>query len=361
MLSVISSACAAEERFYLGTFTGRAGSEGIYTGTINSESGTLGPISLAAPCDSPGFLASSPDGKFLYAADQAGVGAFAVRPDGSLTLLNNVSSGGSGACHLWVDATGRDVLVANYGSGNVACIQTNPGGSLGKQTSSIQFAGSGPDPKRQQKPFAHSIYTDPANRVAYSCDLGSDNIWVMNFDAGKGMLTLAEPPAVRVPPGSGPRHLALHPNGKFAYSVNELDLSVTTFARNGETGALTALDTVSALDSGASREGATAAEIFCHPSGKWLYSSNRGPDSISVFSIAADGHPALLEAVRAQVKTPRGFGIDPAGRWLIAAGQEDGKIAVFRIDQETGLLTPAGKSAPVPSPVCVLFAPGAGR
>ncbi len=287
--------------------------------------------------------------------------AFAIQADGALTPLNHAPSGGTGACHIWTDATGRDVLVANYGSGTIACIQTNADGSLSRQTAQVRFSGSGPDPIRQQKPFAHSIYTDPSNRFVYSCDLGTDNVWIFHFDAKNGTLTPAEPPCAKVPPGSGPRHLAFHPNGRFAYSINELGMSVTAFTRDTESGALLPGATVSDLEPNTPRQGATAAEIFCHPSGKWLYSTNRGPDNIAVFSIGEDGKLALLNDVPALVKVPRSFAIDPSGRWLIAAGQQDNKVAVFAIDPHTGRPTETSQSASAPSPVCVLFAPGVAR
>lgn len=361
LLAMLSaSAFAADATFYLGTYTKPGKSQGIYVGTLDTTTGKLGPLELAGEVKSPSFVALSPDGRFLYAAMESGggsVGAFAVGAEGKLTALNEQPSGGGGACHVWVDATGKNVFVANYGGGNIAAFQTKADGALGERTAFVQFTGSGPNLKRQEKPHGHAIYTDATNKFVYACDLGTDKVWIFKFDASKGTLTPAEPVFGQVPPGGGPRHLALHPNGRFAYANNELTMSVTAFARNETTGALTALHTLPTLPEGASAQGASTAEIFCHPSGKWLYVSNRGHDSIATYAIGADGKLSWIEAAPAQVKVPRGFGIDPSGQWLIAAGQNDDKIAVLKIDAATGKLSPTDQTAEVGSPVCVLFAP----
>jgi 6-phosphogluconolactonase len=343
-----------EAPFYLCSCKKKAEGGGIWAGSIDTETGALGPVTLAAPLESAGYLAFSPDGRFLHATTGDGVAAFAVGPGGGLTPLNERHSGGENACHVCTDGTGQYVLVANYSSGNIACFRTGPDGSLGERTALAQYEGSGPHPERQREPYAHSVYTDPANRFVYSCDLGTDNVWVFEFDAARGALVPATPPSARVPPGSGPRHLAFHPRREFAYVCNELALTVTAFARHPGTGALTPLETVSA----GREKGATLAGIFCHPNGKWLYVSNRGPDTIAVFAIGPGGGLTRIQDAPAHVKMPRGFGIDPSGRWLIAAGQSDDTIAVLKIDRETGRLSPAGRTAKVGSPICVLFAPG---
>jgi 6-phosphogluconolactonase len=351
---------AAEATFFLGTYTNNPQSKGIYVGKLDTETGKLSPLALAGEAKSPSFLALSPNGQFLYAAIESGggsVGAFAVGPDGKLTKLNEVSSGGSGACHVWVDATGRNVLVANYGGGSLASFQTKPDGSLVEPAASfIQLTGTGPDAKRQDKPHAHSIYTDPANGFVYACDLGTDKVWIYKLDPDKGTLTPNAPPAGTVPPGAGPRHLAFHPNGKFAYVNNEMGMSVTAFSRDAASGALSALHTLPTLPDGASATGASTAEIFCHPTGKWLYVSNRGHDTIAVYAIGADGKLTWIENAPAQVAIPRGFGIDPTGKWLITAGQNDHKIAVLKIDPASGKLTATDQTVEVGAPVCVLFA-----
>jgi len=358
MFSAMSHAAAL--RFYVGTYTNKPASKGIYTGVIDSETGKLGPVTLAGEAANPSFLALSPSGKFLYAAMEAATSsaaAFRVQPDGSLASLNSLPAP-AGACHISTDHTGGNIFVAGYGGGSIACFHANPDGSLDKQTAFVQFSGSGPDPRRQTKPYAHSIYADPADRFVYSCDLGTDHVWIFKFDATTGTLPPNDPPAAKVPPGGGPRHLAFHPGGRFVYVNNEMGQSVTTFARDAATGALTPLQTLSSLPAGIHTTGmVTTSEIFCHPSGKWLYVSNRGHDSIATYAIAADGMLTWLDDAPSPVKMPRGFAIDPTGRWLIAAGQDDNKITVLKIDQDTGKLSPTGEFADVGIPVCVIFAP----
>lgn len=358
LAALTSAALAADATFYLGTYTKAGMSKGIYVGKLNTDTGKLAPLELAAEAANPSFVALSPNGKNLYAVAEAGgggVSAFSVGADGKLAKLNEQPTGGAGTCHVWVDATGKTVFAANYSGGSIAAFQTKGDGSLGERTAFVQFEGSGPDPRRQKQSYGHSIYTDAANRFAYSCDLGSDNVWIFSLDAAKGTLTPTNPPSGKVPPGSGPRHFAIHPNGKFAYTNNEMGMSVTAFSRDGATGALTALETVSTLPDGTATAGLSTAEIFCHPNGKWLYVSNRTHDTIAVFSIAADGKLKWLEAAPALVKVPRGFAIDPTGKWIVAGGQNDNRIAVLKIDQTTGRLTGTDQSAEVGSPVCVLF------
>ncbi len=349
----------ADEQFYIGTMTDHSTSKGIYLGSLDAGTGKLGTLHLAIDVKNPNFLALSPDRKFLYAAistsNGSAVDAFAVQPGGPLVLLNERPSGGEGACHVAVDATGRNVFVANYSAGDIACFQTKPDGSLDTRTAFMTFTGSGPDPSRQKKPYAHSVYTDPENKFLYSCDLGSDSVWTFKFDSAHGTLTPNDPPAAKVPPGSGPRHLAFHPNGKFVYVANEMGHTIDVFARDAATGHLTSIQVVDTLSPGTSEEGVTVAEVVCHPSAKWLYVSNRGCETISQFSIGTDGKLTMVESVPSVVNFPRSFAIDPSGKWLIAAGQKDNRIAVLKIDPTTGNLTTTDQSAEVGTPVCVLF------
>ena len=361
---LLALACAAttfgaDAVFYIGTYTKSGKSQGVYVSKLDTETGKLAAVELAGEAPSPSFVALSPDGKFLYAAIEAGggaVAAFAVGAGGKLTKLNQQATGGDGTCHVWVDATGRNVLAANYGGGSIACLRTNADGSLGERSAFVQFEGSGPNLQRQEKPHGHAIYSDAANQIVHACDLGTDNVWTFRFDAAKGTLTPTDPPSGKVPPGGGPRHLAIHPGGKYAYANNELSLSVTAFARDTKTGALTAVQTLPTVPEGTPTAGVSTAEIFCHPTGQWLYVSNRGHDTIAVYAIGAEGKLTWIENAPAQVKVPRGFGIDPSGKWLITAGQEDDRIAVLKIDPSTGQLTPTGQTAEVGSPVCILFA-----
>ena len=359
LCSLATVSLATDATFYLGTYTNNPKSKGIYVGKLDTETGKLGALELAAEAKSPSFLALSPNGKFLYAAIEQGggtVGAFSVGAGGKLAALNTQPSGGGGACHVWVDATGGTVLVANYGGGSIAAFPAKADGSLGERSAFVQFEGTGPDKKRQEKPHGHSIYTDAANKFVYSCDLGTDKIWIFRLDPAKSTLTPNDPPAGVVAPGAGPRHMAIHPNGNFAYVNNEMALSVTAFTRDAATGALKELHTLPTVPAGTPTEGVSTAEIFCHPTGKWLYVSNRGHDTIAVHAIAADGKLTWIENAPAGVKVPRGFAIDPSGRWLIAGGQNDHRIAVLKIDTATGKLTATDQSAEVGAPVCVLFA-----
>lgn len=355
-----TTANAHEARFYLGPYTKPGKSEGIYTSVLDTETGQMSPPVLAATAKNPGFLAISPNGRYLYAAmeEQSGaVGAFKVLPDGTLQPLNIMASGGAGACHVWVDVTGHNVLVANYSDGSVAVLQTAEDGSLARQGAYVKFTGSGPDPKRQKQSYGHSIYTDPSNKFVYVCDLGSDKVWSFAFDAEWGTLKALEPAAGIVPPGGGPRHLAISPDGEQVYVANEMGLTVTHFSRNVKTGDLSPLETLSTMSEGAPREGVTVAEIFLHPSNKWLYVSNRKRDTYAVYSVKPDGGLAWVEEADAGVKIPRGFAIDPSGNWLISAGQDDDKVTVLKIDQTSGKLTPTDHNITVGNAVCVLFAP----
>jgi 6-phosphogluconolactonase len=355
-----TTANAHEARFYLGPYTKAGKSEGIYTSTIDTETGKLTPPVLAVKAKNPSFLAISPNGRFLYAAmeDKSGaVGAFAIQADGTLQELNVLPSGGAGACHVWVDATGRNVLVANYSDGSIAVLQTREDGSLERQSAYEKFTGSGPHPTRQKQSYGHAVYTDPSNQFVYACDLGADKVWAFAFDAQWGTLKALEPAAGITPPGEGPRHLAFHPSGEHVYVANELGLSVTHFTRNVKTGELTPQETFPTMPEGAPREDVKVSEIHLHPSGQWLYVSNRGRDTYAVYRVKPDGSLAWAEEPHAYVKVPRGFHIDPTGRWLISAGQDDDKVQVLKIDPASGMLTRTGEEITVGNPVCVLFAP----
>jgi 6-phosphogluconolactonase len=349
---------SAQERFYIGAYTGPGKSDGIYTGVIDSDTGRLGTIRLAAKANNPGYLALAPDGAHLYAVtsdDGGSVAAFAIARDGSLTPLNHVSSCGGGPCHLSVDASGRNVLVANYAGGNIASVPIKPGGSVGSPVESVAFQGSGPDPVRQKKPFAHFIATDRTGQFVYACDLGTDHVRSYRFSAAGHF----QPPGdmAKVPPGSGPRHLAFGPGEDFAYVNGEMGRNVTAFHRDKSTGSLDPIQTLPLVPGAGPAPGITTAEIACHPSGKWLYVSSRGDDILAVFAIGGDGRLTFVEDVPSGVTFPRGFGIDPAGRWLIVAGQNDGRLAVLAIARESGRLTATGQEAKAPAAVCVVFAP----
>lgn len=358
LLMTVTASSAAQLPFYIGTYTKGGPSEGIYRALLDSESGKLSAPVLAAKADSPNFLALSPDGRTVYATQGSDtLAAYGMEKDGTLTFLNAQPAGGDGPCHVSVDATGRNVLITNYGAGSIACFRALEDGSLGERTAFVAFTGSGPDPRRQEKPHAHSIHADPENRRVYACDLGTDRIWIFELDAGAGTLSPAEPAFAKVPPGGGPRHMAIHPSGRTVYVNNEMGMSVTVLVRDPTSGGLEPVQTLSTLPEGEPAEGSKTAAIFCGPSGRFLYVSNRGPDTIMVYAIGGDGRLTVVQNAPAQVAVPRGMGIDPSGRWLITAGQDDNQLAVLSIDPDSGSLELTGETVTIGSPVSVLFVP----
>jgi 6-phosphogluconolactonase len=361
-----SQASGADDEYwiYVGTYTG-AKSKGIYAFRFHPASGRVTPAGLMAETPNPSFLAVHPSGKYVYAvseiADYSGqksgaVSAFAAdAKTGRLTLLNSVPSRGPGPCHLAVEKTGKTLLVANYGGGSVAALPIRPDGFLAEATAFIQHRGSSVNPRRQEGPHAHSINPSPDNRYAVVADLGLDKVLIYRLDAARSLLSNHEPGFVPVKPGAGPRHFAFHPTGKYGYVINELQSTVTAFAYDAGRGALSELQTITTLPGEFTSENSTA-EVVVHPSGRFLYGSNRGHDSIAVFTIdPARGTLTAAGHTSTQGSTPRNFAIDPTGGWLFAANQRSDNIVVFRIDQKTGALAAAGQKLEAGSPVCVRF------
>jgi 6-phosphogluconolactonase len=359
---------------YFGTYTGeKTNSKGIYVSRLDLASGKLSEAELAGETANPSFLAVHPSSRFLYAANEVrdfegkeggSVTGFAVdRKTGKLTLLNAQSSVGRGPAHLTVDRVGRNVLVANYGGGSVAVLPIGSDGMLKPHTAFMQHTGTSVNPTRQKGPHAHSINVSPNNRFAYAADLGIDKIMIYRLDADKGTLTAAEPPFAAVKPGSGPRHFAFRPDGRFAYVINELTLTVTAFRANPDSGALTDIQTVTTLPAGETPQaGQSTAEVQVHPSGRFLYGSNRGHNSITVFTIDKNsGQLTFVQNEPTKGDAPRGFGIDPSGRYLLAGNQRSDTVIVYSIDQQTGRLTPTGQMLKVASPVSVKFIPVEGK
>ncbi len=346
-----------DQNFYIGTYTKTGVSLGIYRATLNTETGAVTPPVLAAQVNNPTFLALHPDGKHLYAAAERGEGAvagFAIQPDGGLRALGEEPFLGRGNCHVYVDSTGKNVFSANYGSGSIALVPIKPDGSLGDPAVVIQHVGSGPNPDRQKEPHAHSVYQN--GKFLYSCDLGTDDVFIYKFDADKGTLTPNDPPSAKVPPGAGPRHLAFHPKGGFAYVNNEMGNSVTVFTHDAVKGTMTQIQNITTLPADyADAAKSSTAEIFCHPSGKFLYVSNRGHDSIAVFAIGADGKLTNVEYAPAHVNGPRGFNLTHDGSWLIAGGQTSNNLAVHKVDPDTGKLTFVTEVKGVGAPVSIEF------
>jgi len=357
------SAPAAGRFFvYVGTYTGEK-SKGIYSFQFDPSSGEMASPGLAGEVANPSFLTIHPNRKFLYAVSELGndgrtngaVTAFAIdAKTGSLTRLNSVSSGGGGACHLVVDKTGKSLMVANYGSGSVSAFPLAANGRLGEAAVVVKHSGSSIDPRRQRGPHAHAVVLSADNRFVFAPDLGLDQILSYRLDPAKASLTPNDPPFANVTPGSGPRHFAFHPKGKFAYVVNEMGSRVTAFSYDASRGALQEVQTTSTLPKDFSGED-NSAEIEVDARGRFLYASNRGHDSIAVFSIGKDGKLTLVENAPTKGKTPRNFKIDPTGAYLLAANQNSDNIVQFRIDRNNGRLTPTGKTIEVSKPVCLVF------
>lgn len=356
---------ATTARAYIGTYT-RGESQGIYRFDLDLATGKPTEPQLAAEAVNPSFLAIHPSRKSLYAVGEVGnfegqenaggVTAYQIdQKTGDLTKLNSQVSGGRGPCHVSVDATGKVVLVANYGGGSVASMKINEDGSLEPASSVIEHEGSSVHPRRQTAPHAHSVNVDPTNRFAVVADLGLDQVLVYRLATATGQLVPHDPPFVRTPEGGGPRHLAFHPNGKYAYVNNELTMSVTGFRYDAELGQFEILSTHDTLPEDADGANNSTAEVLVHPAGKFLYVSNRGHDSIAMFHIKKDGTLRPEGHVSTQGETPRNFGIDPTGRFLLAANQNSGTVVVFRIDLHTGALTATGDVVEIPNPVCVRF------
>jgi 6-phosphogluconolactonase len=355
------SLLAADYDVYVGTYT-KGDSRGIYRVKLDGKTGKLTAKALSVTTENPSFLALHPTGKYLYAVNELGpvgkVSAFSISPDsGALTLLNSASAQGDGTCHLSVDKTGKHVLAANYGGGSVVVLPILADGRLKEATEFVQHQGSGANPKRQKGPHAHGIYVDEANRFVYVPDLGMDKVMIYKLNAGSGKLTPADPAFGSTAPGAGPRHFVLHPKSDFAYVITEMTCTVTAYSRDAKNGGLTEIQTISTLPEGASILPAfSTAELEIHPTGKFLYGSNRGHDTMVVYAVdAKTGQLTLAQHISTGGKTPRSFGISPDGKWLIAANQNSASLVVFKIDPKTGQLSETGNTAEVPNPVSVVF------
>ena len=349
---------------YFGTYTDKGG-KGIYLGHLDIASGKLRVAGVAAELENPSFLAIHPTKPLLYAVGEMGnfqgrkggaLSALAINSKtGLLTLLNQKSSQGADPCHLAVDRQGKSLIVVNYSGGSVASLPIQSDGRLGDATSFFQHKGASVNRERQQGPHAHGVTLDAAGRFAFVPDLGLDKIMIYRIDAATGKLTANHPAWASATAGAGPRHIAFHPDGRFAYVINELNSTMTVFAYDPAAGTLQPLQTASTLPEGF--HGAnTAAEVVVHPSGKFVYGSNRGQDSIAVFAIdAATGKINCIGHQSTQGKSPRNFAIDPSGAYLLAANQDSNNVVVFRIDPQSGKLHATGESVSLPSPVCILM------
>lgn len=354
LLPLARAAEDAKVLAYFGTYTGGK-SQGIYAADFDQATGQLGEPRLVAKTTQPSFLALHPNGKNLYACNETdnfegqkagAITAFAINADGSLQELNQMTSSGAAPCHLVVDKTGKNVLCANYTGGNVCVYSLKANGALDKQTALMQHQGP--------RIHAHSINLDAANRLAFAADLGLDKVLIYKFDADKGTLTPNDPPAGICPKGGGPRHFAFHPSGKFAYACEETSSAVTAFTYDADKGSLTELHTISTLPTKV--EGNSTAEVQVHRSGKFVYVSNRGHNSIAIFKVdPATGKLTAAGHQGKDIKIPRNFGIDPSGEWMVVCSQDDDHVNVFSVDQNSGALEPTDVRIEVGSPVCVKF------
>jgi len=369
-LSAQTAEKSAAKKNYLvfaGTYTTKTASKGIYAFRYDAHSGRLTPIGVAAETPDPSWVAVHPSGKFLYAVNEAGknsmVSAFALdAKSGKLTLLNQLPALGEDPCYLSFDKTGKFVLIANYSSGNVVVFPIAADGKLGAATANVRDQGMlGPNKERQEGPHAHWIETSAGNRYAYVSDLGLDKVLIYKFDAASGKLMNADPQqqdafSATLPPGAGPRHVAFSRKGNFMYVLGEIQSSVTVFSNDARE-KYRAIQTVSALPKSFSGRN-DAAEIALHPNGKFLYTSNRGHESIALFHVdPGTGKLTAAGDFSIQGKEPRHFAIDPSGNFLLAEDQLSDKVVTFGIDLKTGALTPTGDSVEVPSPVCIAFLP----
>jgi len=353
-------------RLYVGTYTGESASRGIYHLSLDKDAGTLQLGGLAAETASPSYLALAPNGRWLYAVNEltelagrptGGVTAFARDPaTGALSSLGQQPSRGGAPCYVKVDRAGRYVLVANYVGGNVALLPIASNGALGEATAVVQHAGTGPNAQRQTGPHAHCIILDAPNRFAIAADLGADSLFIYRVDDRRGLLTPADQPMLKLRPGAGPRHLAFAPNAPRLYVVNELDSTLVVMDYEPIRGRLTERQTLSTRPAGATGDN-FPADLHVHPRGHTVYASNRGDDTIAVFSMARDtGRLSLVQTVSTDGRWPRNFAIDPTGSQLLVANQRSDSIVGFKIDPVSGRLAPSGSRIETPTPVCLLFA-----
>lgn len=357
---------------YIGTYTNTlphvvGKGKGIYRFRFNPANGSLIERKLVANVANPTYLAINPSQNFLYAVSETDSGggsgpnasgrvtAYAIdSASGDLRFLNRRLTGGAHPCYLQVDATSRALAVANYTGGSVTSFPLRQDGSLGERASFFQHVGSSINPDRQEGAHAHMARIDPSNRWVFVPDLGMDKVTIYQLDPETAKVQPNNPPAISVEAGQGPRHFDIHPNRKFAYVINELGSTVTAFRYNEAKGTLEMLQNISTLPAGFTES--TCAHVQMHASGKFLYGSNRGHDSIAIFQV--DGRSGKLTAAghaSTQGRTPRNFTIDPSGQFLLAANQDSDTIISFHIDQQSGALTPAAEIVACPTPVCLKF------
>ena len=362
--SLLATVTQAADKYwvFIGTGGGKL-AKGIYRSEFDPATGSLSKAELAAEIGNPNFLAIHPNGKFLYCVGNVnvdgkgggGVAAFALdAKTGKLTPLNQQLAQGNGPCHINVDPSGKSLIIANYGSGSTDVFPVGDDGKVKPISTHIQHKGKGANPKRQESPHAHSVNITKDGKFAVVADLGLDQVLVYKLDAAAGKIEPNDPPSCATAAGAGPRHFAFHPNGKLAFVINELDSTLSSLSYDAEKGVLKPLKTVSTLTKEV--KGNSTAEVVVHPSGKFVYGSNRGHNSIAAFRLdEKTGDLSLIGHGTEGVNTPRNFNIDPTGQYMIVGSQGTNKIVMFKIDQETGALKPHGTPIEVGTPICIRF------
>ena len=341
---------------YIGTYTGKK-SQGIYVSRLNPATGEMSAPELAGAMGNPSWVTIHPNHKYLFAAGEGGpkgsaIAGFTIGADGKLTPINSQAPNGNGPCHLAIDETGKTIVVSNYGDGSISSLAISADGQLAPST----WVDKHPTLSPKQKPHGHATEFAPGNQFALSCDAGLDRIYTYRFNATTGELSAAEPAFTPTTADTHPRHLVFSADGKFCYNIDEHSLTVTAFTFDARRGTLQQIQSLPSIPAGFDGKGGSTAEIILHPSGKFLYGSNRGHDSIVTYAVdAASGKLTLVGHTSSQGKTPRGFGVDPTGRWLVVGNQSSDSVFLFKIDQATGALSPTGTHFEVGAPVCFKF------
>ena len=361
--NVAATSAADAERYwvYFGTYTSKDGSKGINRCQLDVKTGKLSEPEVAAAVGSPSFVNFSPDGKFLYAVGESagknGGGVYAYSVDavtGNLTKLNEQGSVGAGPCHVEIDPSGKVVLVANYGGGSTTSFAVKDDGSLSEKVSFMQHKGTSADKSRQSAPHAHCSAFDASGKFGFVCDLGLDQVIVYKVSAN-GELSANDPAFIKMPSGCGPRHIHINSKNTIAYVNGELDMTVNVVKMDVAAGKFEVIQSLSTVPEGKPMPGYSTAEVRIHPSGQFVYVSNRGQHSVAAFEVIEGGKLKPIGHIVGNIKTPRGFNIDPSGKWMLVANQDSNSVRVFEIDQKTGMATKTENVIKVGSPVCVKF------
>lgn len=364
--SSIAAAGRPDRLLYVGTYTNNGRSKGVYIVRMSRDTGALTVVGVAAAASNPSYLALSADGKFVYVVNEVaeldgqptgGISAFGRVPrSDTLREIASQPTGGAAPCYVATDRRGKWLFVANYGGGSVSVFPILSDGRVGAVASQVQHHGQGPDPARQKAPHAHCVLSDPLNRFVLVADLGLDRVLVYGFDEKTGTLTPAPAGQGTLAPGAGPRHLAFHPDGQSVYVTNELNSTITVFGYDAGTGSLSERQTLPAV-SEPTAERNYPADVHVHASGRFVYMSNRGHNSIATFAVEkVTGELRPLQLMPTGGNWPRQFAIDPSGAFLLVANQKSDDIHSFRIDRESGRLTATDRSVSVPEPVWIGFA-----